>query len=364
VRILYAVHRYPPHIGGSEVVSQRVVEYLVGRGHEVTVATGHHPDRVSGAGPRIEQFRLARGDLWPDVKPSRRTEADRYRALFASEWDARILYTAQNWHLDLVWDLVGTSPARDILAPVGFSLLGNPGAREYFELMEELLPKFHRVVYHSDTYQDYGFARDRGLLGNAVVIPNGTDLPALPESVWDKHARPGARLVSVASHVRSKGHADFFSACRRTRLGGTLVAPRPVSTVERFRGCYHQCRARLAFARNVEMIDGHDRHAVESIVADAQLFFLPSKIETAPLVLLEAMARATPWVSYDVGMVKALPGGVVVRDLGAAVDTLVELAADPARRMALAEAGRAEIAERYEWSLVLPEYARLVESPS
>jgi glycosyltransferase involved in cell wall biosynthesis len=276
----------------------------------------------------------------------------------------RFIYTAQNWPLDAVHDLVGQSGARDVLAPVGYSLLGTRGSDRYFEVIAGVLPRFDHVVYHSDVYQDYGFAKERALLDNAVVIPNGTDLTDLPFTMEEKHARPDATLTTIGSHVRSKGHADFLAACKRTGLTGVLIAPRPVSRRERIRGCYYQCRARVALNTNAHMVDGHDRRLLESTLADAQLFFLPSKIETAPLVILEAMARATPWVSYDVGMVRTLSGGVVVEDLANAVETLKALARDPARRVALAEAGRKEIAERYEWSLILPQYARLVESPS
>lgn len=363
MRILYAVHRYPPHIGGSEEVSRRIAEYLFAEGHEVVVATSHHPDRGRTQGPEVRQFRLSRSDLWPHVSPSERGDAERYRELFDEPWDVRFVYAAQSWALNLVWDKIGRGDAHDMLAPCGYSWLGDPAARSYFELIEELLPRFERVVYHSDVYQDYTFARERGLLANAVVIPNGTDLPALDAPVEEKHASgESATVVTVASHVRSKGHSDFLRACRRTGLEGVLVAARPAGLAERARGCYFPCRARVALARDVRIADGRDRAKVDRELAAAHLFFLPSKVETAPLVILEAMARATVWVSYDVGMVSTLPGGVVVAGLSEAVEALRDLARNPSRRIDLGRAGRAAIARDYEWSRLLPEYGRVVES--
>jgi glycosyltransferase involved in cell wall biosynthesis len=363
MRILLSVHRYPPHIGGSEEVSRRIAEHLAGEGHDVTVATSHHGRRAPAENPDVRQFLLSSSNLWPDLPPPERAEAARYRTLFEEPWDIRFIYAAQSWALNAVWDLIGSGRARDILAPCGYSWLGEPEARSYFALIEQLLPKFAHVVYHSDSYQDYVFARDRGLIDNAVVIPNGTDLPSLPFSVEEKHAAgSGATLVTIGSHVRTKGHADFFRACRRTGLPGILVAARPASRRERVRGCYFQCRARVAVSPNVDLVDGRSRPLVERALSDAHLFFFPSAIETAPLVILEAMARATPWVSYDVGMVRTLPGGLVVRDVGEAVETLAALAGDAARRRDLAEAGRRAVADVYEWSRVLPEYARLVQS--
>jgi glycosyltransferase involved in cell wall biosynthesis len=362
VRILYAVHKYPPYIGGSEEVSRRIVEHMVEVGHDVTVATVAHPRRPEQPGnPTIRSFAHMGTRLWPDIPSAQRAEAESYRSLFEQEWDLRFIYAAQNWTLNAVWDLVGHSDAADVLAPCGYSWLGTPGSDSYFDLIAQLLPKFAAVIYHSDEYQDYYFARDRDLLANAVIIPNGTELP--PRSAGDKQSERGpVTVATVGSHVRSKGHADFTRACRRTGLPGVLVAPRPAVTRERLRGCYYQCVARTSLSSGVRLVEGSAPGVVDSVLAEAQMFFLPSKVETAPLVILEAMARSVPWVSYDVGMVHALPGGLVVADLDEAVDALRSLASDADRRRALAAAGREAIERKYRWGLVLPRYEAVLRA--
>jgi glycosyltransferase involved in cell wall biosynthesis len=356
MKVLLAVHRYPPYIGGSEEVSRRIAEHLARCGHDVTVATGAHKARVPGtAGPCVESFKLRSSSLWPNLPRSEAHEARRYRELFSGDWDVRFIYAAQSWALNVVWDLVGTGNAADILAPVGYSWLGKAHASAYFEVMTDLLPRFSAVVYHSTEYQDHHFARDRGLLSNAVVIPNGT--ATVPEeAVRGKHDHDTCLLLTVGSHVRSKGHADFL------RVARSLVAPRPATLRERLRGCYFYCRAMSASNPRVEHVEGSAPARVAESYRRAGVFFLPSTVETAPLVILEAMASATPWVSYDVGSVKTLPGGIVVPDVDEAARALRGLVNDPARRRALAREGRAAIETTYSWDKVLPRYRQVVET--
>ena len=363
MKILFAVHRYPPFVGGSEEVSRRIVEHLTEQGHQVTVATGHNKARSHSSSPKVRSFRLQQAPVWPETQPGDRSEALAYRALFEEEWDVRFIYSAQSWTLNAVWDLVGNSSAADILAPNGYSLLRDPSMTGYFELIEQLLPRFAKVLYHSRAYQDFEFAERKGLIDNAVVIPNGTDLPSTVESADIKHSNATpVTMVTVGSHVRSKGHLDFTRASRQTGLKGSLVAPRPTTTRELIRGCYLWCRARCAVSSTTDLIDGSKPGVVDREVRKAQLFFLPSKVENAPLVILEAMARNTPWVCYDVGSVRSLPGGVVVNSYAEGVDVLQDLAKDPERRLELALAGRSSIEHDYTWDRVLPQYDELIGS--
>jgi glycosyltransferase involved in cell wall biosynthesis len=282
--------------------------------------------------------------------------------MFAEPWDARFIYAAQSWALNAVWDLIGTGPSADILAPCGYSWLGYPHAQSYFRVIADLLPKFRAVVYHSTEYQDYQFARDRGLHENATVIPNGTT-PVKDSGLLDKHdeGRPCV-LLTVGSHVRSKGHADFFRVRRQVAHPAALVAPRPATLRERMRGCYYLCRARHSADSGVELIEGSRRETVDAAYRQAGIFFLPSTIETAPLVILEAMASGTPWVSYEVGSVKTLPGGIVVADAADAAREIRSMAADPDRRRRLARAGRNAVEATYSWDRVLPQYEAVVEA--
>jgi glycosyltransferase involved in cell wall biosynthesis len=61
LRILTATHFYPPHVGGLEVVAQRVATGLVQRGHDVTVLTSAVPGApglTTEHGVRVRRLRV------------------------------------------------------------------------------------------------------------------------------------------------------------------------------------------------------------------------------------------------------------------------------------------------------------------
>lgn len=66
--------------------------------------------------------------------------------------------------------------------------------------------------------------------------------------------------------------------------------------------------------KNVKILYGLNRYEMLRILSESKLFVLPSKDETFPIVLLEAMYLKVPFLSMDVGVVPYLPGGVIVRN--------------------------------------------------
>ena len=87
---------------------------------------------------------------------------------------------------------------------------------------------------------------------------------------------------------------------------------------------------------------------------------LPAKAETQPVVLLEAMASHTPWLSTDTDCVSELPGGIVARSEDDLVEKMRELASLPALRQNLAAEGWAAGQKTYDWERVVAAYDRLV----
>lgn len=66
--------------------------------------------------------------------------------------------------------------------------------------------------------------------------------------------------------------------------------------------------------RNVRILYGLKRCEMLQILSKSKLFVLPSKDETFPIVLLEAMYMKVPFLSVDVGVVSYLPGGIIVKN--------------------------------------------------
>jgi len=191
------------------------------------------------------------------------------------------------------------------------------------------------------------------------VIPNAADDPPPRRP----HAGGDTVFVTVGSHVRSKGHGDFIAAIRSiastTAARGVVVAP-PRWGLDFARGCQAKCFLEsLRGGSTVRFVDGRPSGAVGRELAEADVFLFTSQIECAPIVILEAMAAGLPWVSFDVGNVRELPGGIVVDGFDELVAAGARLARTPAERESLGQAGQSAWRERHRWPGVVDAYERL-----
>jgi glycosyltransferase involved in cell wall biosynthesis len=376
LRILHCVEFYHPSPGGAQAVVRQVSEELVRRGHEVTVATTRLPDREERElnGVRIEEFEVS-GNAVNGISG----EAERYRAFVAeSDFDVLMTYAAQQWTTDALLPVLDEIPYRKVLAPCGFSGLGDPAYRRYFEELPAALARFNRLIFHSSTYQDIEFAREGGL-DDLAVVPNGAargEFESLDTSFRERHGiQPDEPLLlTVGPHNWVKGHALAIEAFRRAGLDrGTIVV---IGNKPLRLGCQWDCRRRAATTRlgsrgrkRVIVLDA-PRDEVLAAYRAADLFVFGSQIECSPLVLFEACASATPFVSVGCGNAAEIAewtgGGIVVpskREDGrvtaepaALADEIDRLFGDASARRGYAESGRAAWQREFTWEEIAGRY--------
>ena len=104
---------------------------------------------------------------------------------------------------------------------------------------------------------------------------------------------------------------------------------------------------------------------VAPILAEHDLFVLPSRSEAFPNALIEAMATALPVVATDVGGIPEVvrPGinGRLVQpdDAGALADAVLALMDDPAAAAALGRAARADVVRHYTIDRMVERFEQL-----
>jgi glycosyltransferase involved in cell wall biosynthesis len=357
VKLALTVERYFPAIGGAERVVQRVAEGLAGRGHEVVVLTSGARSTERIGGVTVERFPVG-GNLVRGIDGPAGAALEH---LLSLEPEAILNYAAQTWTTDKSMELLDR-PDRPglVVATCGFSALHDPAYAGYFSTLEERLPRYDGVVVHSRRYRDYDFCAAAGV-DRLHVIPNGADDPAPADGFVRELGVDGPLAVTVSSHVRSKGHADALavmgSLAGSHGATGLVVAP-PRTGLDSLRGCQLACRVRTAGRRSLRLVDGSDPRVAARAIAAAAVFLLASRIEAAPLVILEAMAAGTPWVSYDAGNVRELAGGIVVGDrdeMATAAARVLDGVAD-----GLGEQGRAAWQAGHRWPELVERYERLL----
>lgn len=383
MRILHTVEFYDPSKGGSQEVVKRISEQLVGRGHEVTVATTRSLKRECATinGVMIEEF-----DIEGNIVRGMVGETGRYQDFLKnSDFDVVMNYGAQQWATDLAMPILDQIPGKKVLVPCGFSALYRPDFSEYFQHLKGWMRDYDACVFLSNTYRDIEFARQNGI-DDGVIIPNGASEeefgPPPDASFRVEFGIPedDFLILHVGTHTGAKGHAE---AIRIFKLSGIKNAALAIVGNCDMGGCSTSCqeaaerfnRGYLNRRRGKKLVMADvPRELTLAAYHEADLFFFPSNIECSPIVLFEAMASRTPFLSTDVGnaaeIISWSGGGMLLptrrrRDgyvnarIGGSAQLLRKLHDDVDLRMRLAENGHRAWAASFTWERIADSYEEL-----
>lgn len=187
------------------------------------------------------------------------------------------------------------------------------------------------------------------------VVPNGVEAP---EHVPARSPNGVIRVATIGTLGRHKGHFEILEAAARLR--GTpvrFVVAGPDATSGRGDGeAVRRRAAELGLNGAVAFPGALDPEQRRRLLAEADVFLLPSYAEAMPNAVLEAMAAGLPVVATPVGAIpEMLPDGVLVPvgDPEAIVRALLALAADPARRLELGGRNRERAGAFYSFDRVI-----------
>ena len=288
---------------GGTLYDRRMVEFLRGRGHRVTVRS------------------LGR---WPyALSPLQSLDPRLWRALADPGWDCILLdelvHPALAPAAALRAALPAGSRARHRGAPAAGRGAARPGPPGRQRLESWLLRSSDFIVANSRATAR--MVRER--VGRRVpvrVCPPGLERPAPPRAAPDRRGRPGhggrpgrARppcVLSVANLAPIKGQDLLVEALAplaalpwRLELVGGEADPR-------FRRRLEARVRRLGLQDRVRWRGPLRGAELERAWREADLFVLPSRMETYGMALAEALAHGLPCVAFDTGGVReVLTGG-------------------------------------------------------
>lgn len=381
MKILVTTHTFSPCNDGVANVVGAHIQGFIKAGHHVTVATEYHPQRdlnLFQSNLIVKQFRVS-GNR--NLRVGFSGDIDGYQR-FIQESDATVAFF-HAWatcETDLVTPLLHKVRFKKVLVSHGV----RPNTRPFLPRqipawicwqpylhwsIPRTLSQFDRVVYFSNE-ADTRDCVDRRIatrlgLQNGIVIPNGVDLQSheqAPTGFRQLHGIDSElMLLCVGKYSVYKNEIAVADAVLRSGVSeATLVLIGPEINDYARRIMQHWQEFEPPKPRLL-CLAGLSNSEILSAYREADMFVQASRTECFPLVILDAMASSTPFVSTNVGCVRQLPGGVVVPRMNELPHAIRILAGDQVRRRELAKAGRQACECQYTWPRVWAEYESLID---
>ena len=322
MNILLCCENYFPSIGGVQEVIRQIAERLVTKGHVVTVATKGHLLRQAYA--RINGVEVFSFDIRGNLVQGMHGDVYGYQNFVINgNFDAVMVKAAQQWSFDALIPILEKIRCRKIFIPCGFSGFYEKKYLKYYREMYLCVAKFDALIFYSYDYRDVNYAKVHDLK-NIHIIPNGADEREFND--LDDHDfrsrfaidNNQLLLLTVGSLNGHKGHwevARAFELMELERpatliLNGTGISNSLVGLVKRkFREIISGRISldklisrinRSHLGKRVLLVDLPRKDLVDAFKA-SDLFVFSSYVEYSPLVLFEAIAAGTPFVSVPVG---------------------------------------------------------------
>ena len=404
MRILLVTHYFPPETGAPQARLSALAATWAQDGDAVTVLTGM-PNYPTGVLPpeyqhairrreRQDGYRVVRTWLYatPNDGVARKTLS--HLSFMASSVvlgaqasgpaDVVVVSSPTFFSIGAAWLLARLKRARLVLDirdlwPAIFAELGVVTSRWIIGPLERLELAAYRaadeVVVVSEGFRDNLISRGVPP-GKVHVIRNGVTLSEFgPTAAHEPElrARLGARpddclVLYLGTHGISQGLPAITNAVAR-------LAVHPVHFAFVGEGADKprlEHRVRKLGLRNVTMLPGVPHAEVPSLLAAADICLVPLRdvplfAATIPSKMFECLAVGKAVVGSVAGEAAQIlreAGAVVVppEDGLALAEAIRELAADPARREVMGQAGRTHVTQFYNRSALAREYRKILDT--
>ena len=383
-RVLITTFTYPPNKDGVASACGLLAEGLATRGHQVLIATLRNPHSVSstqGSNPSLHEFEIGGTPSVRDGLHGQVGELKKFVADF--DGDVIISHCLDTALTSAAMQGFHASAANKVLVSHGYPVHMVPwqprfpwglarwlGWQPFVWRLPSLLRKFNRVVFLS-SHQDWGRFFDHRiarLIGHPGirVIPNGVDWKTSGADIsgfLKQHGILGKLLfLCVANYCDRKNQLLALRAYRRARIANSALVFIGSEFNDYSRQMNDLDRAlRPEFPEGtVIVLEKIGRDITEALLQSMDVFVLSAKQETQPIVLLESMAAAKPFVSTDTGCVRELAGGLVATTEKELVEKLRVLADNAKLRERLGMEGRSDFLAHYRKEAVLDAYEKLI----
>lgn len=321
MRILFCCEYFHPSIGGVQEVVKQLAVRLHDLGHQVSVATTLDKRRKvenSLKGILIHEFDISGNDV--NGITGNRNEYCEF--LIKSDFDIIVFKAAQQWTFDIALPLLKDLRGKKVFIPCGFSGLFDLRYKGYYLSMLPNLIFINKFIFYTENYRDINYLKQFLNIGYSVVSNGADEGYFKPENknILKKElglSKEDLLFLSVGTLNGQKGHWELCMSYLKTKLNENSVLyfnanipqNRFIANVKLFLKDILSFRIPYQlllfyinhFTRKKIVVVDLDKQGLYNLYTAADLFLFASNIEYSPLVLFEALASGTPFISGNVG---------------------------------------------------------------
>lgn len=393
MKILFLVEDYLPTVCGMSIVSKNIAQRFVQHGYDVSVFTSK---RQFARKEIIDGVKIRRFDIIGNyVAGFEGGDVELFkRSLRGESFDWVFIWAAQQWTCDLFILNQENLKNKIVFIPTGFSGLNNKKFTSYYDYLMKISGKIDATVFLSKEYKDYKFYSQH--VNNSYVIPNGVDLNEFKNNFnKDALSRLGVLNKNVILHVGNytgaKGQFHAVKIFEKSDLPNDWVLV--LNGREKEVSCRltakikRRLKGSLSFQEIKEYIikkklskrvilTDLPRRDLTSLFNYSKIFLFPSFIECSPLVVFEAMASKTAFLSTDVGNCREISDETkagqliktkfnykneVIPNVVDGASKLSNLVHNPLTCKRMGQNGYLGVVNKYNWDAVFVEYLSIIE---
>jgi glycosyltransferase involved in cell wall biosynthesis len=378
-KILICTWTYPPEQNGVAHVAWNHAEGLAKTGHEVTVATTYKVNRKEGSGNiKVIQFDI-QGRWTPKtiLKPFR-GDVKGFRSFVENyQGDIIMFHSTTVWSTDTVLDILNLTKTKNILVSHGVSfnsgsILARLGWQVYVNRLSNIYSSFNHIVFLSEKSDKDRFL-DKYIIEKKKsvhwsVIPNGASNDFLHDELPDFrksfHIKKNTKMIlCVAAYSPMKNQELALNAFINSAQDNAVIVFIGSEFNEYTKHLKNKVKSFNADER-VLFMERVDREMIYAAYKTANLFLHPSRTEVQPLVILDAIASGTPFISTNVGCVSDINGGVVINSEKEMSNEINKILSNTNIYKKLVIEGKRDAKQIYSWKKILYNYNSLFESLS
>lgn len=379
-KILIATFSFPPESDGVAFASYLQAKSLLNLGFTVEIVTAATDLIVSKQSEPlvrgVNRYRV----YGQSYRGGYQGDAEAYRDFLMRAgkiYDVIIFHCWNTWVTDLAFDLLPNMKAKKILVSHGMAprkvrsvrglvrrLLLGP----YYRKVPQRMSLFDHVVFLSDKddkdrFVDFHIARRHGYK-RFSIIPNGSSLDSVPLDpavhFKDEYGISSEKMVLyVSNYSEVKNQMLAVKVFQRADLGDAelvLIG----SQKNEYSRIVERYVHRHGLTRRVHILYGLPRVHVKKAYLEADVFLFTSKCEVQPLVIIDSVTLGLPFVSFNVGALDRMRGGIVCGGRDQLVESTVRLVRHQELRKRLSSEASIYEKEFHNWDVISRKYESLI----